>query len=188
MCVEGGTNTLTFAKLHWVFDTESYLCYLVTFYYVEILSVLFQSKFAKALYDNVAECPDELAFRRGDVVTVLEQSVADTSGWWMCSLHGRRGLAPANRLELLLQTSAAAERLRHDRDSDVKVQNIYQIPSTPRPISSPAYERMDMVYKVPSVPLSASCSPIMSALRQSPDGTAINKVSIFSFLCLSVKG
>ncbi|XP_038145085.1 cas scaffolding protein family member 4 [Cyprinodon tularosa] len=135
------------------------------------------SKFAKALYDNVAECPDELAFRRGDVVTVLEQSVADTSGWWMCSLHGRRGLAPANRLELLLQTSTAAERLRHDRDSDVKVQNIYQIPSTPRPISSPAYERMDIVYKVPSVPLSASCSPIMSALRQSPDGTAINKPS-----------
>uniref|UniRef100_A0A3Q2CU09 Cas scaffold protein family member 4 n=1 Tax=Cyprinodon variegatus TaxID=28743 RepID=A0A3Q2CU09_CYPVA len=141
--------------------------------------------FAKALYDNVAECPDELAFRRGDVVTVLEQSVADTSGWWMCSLHGRRGLAPANRLELLLQTSAAAERLRHN--SDVKVQNIYQIPSTPRPISSPAYERMDMVYKVPSVPLSAPCNPNMSALRQSPDGTAINKVSIFSFLCLSVK-
>uniref|UniRef100_A0A8C5J3S6 Cas scaffold protein family member 4 n=1 Tax=Junco hyemalis TaxID=40217 RepID=A0A8C5J3S6_JUNHY len=56
---------------------------------------------AKALYDNKAECSDELAFRRGDIVTVLEQHVAGSRGWWHCSLHGHHGLAPANRLQLL---------------------------------------------------------------------------------------
>uniref|UniRef100_A0A3B4ZC30 Cas scaffold protein family member 4 n=1 Tax=Stegastes partitus TaxID=144197 RepID=A0A3B4ZC30_9TELE len=102
------------------------------------------NKLAKALYDNTAECPDELAFRKGDIVTVMHQNVAGTSGWWMCSLYGRHGLAPANRLN----------------------HNIYQIPSVPRPTSSPAYERMDLIYKVPSTPLSASKSPIPSALHQ----------------------
>uniref|UniRef100_G3WHD8 Cas scaffolding protein family member 4 n=1 Tax=Sarcophilus harrisii TaxID=9305 RepID=G3WHD8_SARHA len=56
---------------------------------------------AKALYDNHAECADELAFRRGDILTILEKNVPESEGWWKCSLHGRQGLAPANRLHLL---------------------------------------------------------------------------------------
>uniref|UniRef100_A0A8C0EBM6 Cas scaffolding protein family member 4 n=1 Tax=Bubo bubo TaxID=30461 RepID=A0A8C0EBM6_BUBBB len=56
---------------------------------------------AKALYDNKAECSDELAFRKGDILTVLDQNVIGSEGWWKCSLHGRQGLAPANRLQLL---------------------------------------------------------------------------------------
>ncbi|XP_056668905.1 cas scaffolding protein family member 4 isoform X3 [Monodelphis domestica] len=56
---------------------------------------------AKALYDNNAECADELAFRRGDILTILEKNVPESEGWWKCSLHGRQGLAPANRLHLL---------------------------------------------------------------------------------------
>ncbi|NWV05412.1 CASS4 protein, partial [Ptilonorhynchus violaceus] len=60
-----------------------------------------QHALAKALYDNKAECSDELAFRRGDILTVLERSVPGSEGWWRCSLHGRHGLAPANRLQLL---------------------------------------------------------------------------------------
>ncbi|XP_074144754.1 cas scaffolding protein family member 4 isoform X4 [Sminthopsis crassicaudata] len=56
---------------------------------------------AKALYDNHAECADELAFRRGDILTILEKNVPESEGWWRCSLHGRQGLAPANRLHLL---------------------------------------------------------------------------------------
>ncbi|XP_078463048.1 breast cancer anti-estrogen resistance protein 1 [Lampetra planeri] len=57
---------------------------------------------AKALYDNVAESPDELAFRKGDIVTVLEQNAGGLQGWWLCSLHGRQGVAPGNRLRLLV--------------------------------------------------------------------------------------
>lgn len=56
---------------------------------------------AKALYDNIAETPDELAFRRGDVITVLEQDTGGLDGWWLCSLRGRQGIAPGNRLKIL---------------------------------------------------------------------------------------
>lgn len=69
---------------------------------------------AKALYDNVPESPEELAFRKGDILTVIEQNTGGLEGWWLCSLHGRQGIAPGNRLKLLIgpmfegQSSAAA--------------------------------------------------------------------------------
>ncbi|XP_072543593.1 embryonal Fyn-associated substrate isoform X2 [Salminus brasiliensis] len=56
---------------------------------------------AKALFDNAAESPEELAFRKGDILMVLEQEQDGGPGWWLCSLHGRQGIAPANRLRLL---------------------------------------------------------------------------------------
>lgn len=56
---------------------------------------------AKALYDNIAESPDELAFRRGDVLTVMQQDTSGLDGWWLCSLRGRQGIAPGNRLKIL---------------------------------------------------------------------------------------
>ncbi|XP_071553026.1 breast cancer anti-estrogen resistance protein 1-like isoform X2 [Panulirus ornatus] len=56
---------------------------------------------ARALYDNVAESPDELAFRRSDVLTVLEQNTGGLEGWWLCSLRGRQGICPGNRLRIL---------------------------------------------------------------------------------------
>ncbi|KAL8618056.1 hypothetical protein ACOMHN_044626 [Nucella lapillus] len=56
---------------------------------------------AKALYDNVAETLDELSFRRGEVVTVLDQDTGGLEGWWLCSLRGARGIAPGNRLKIL---------------------------------------------------------------------------------------
>ncbi|XP_049861054.1 enhancer of filamentation 1 isoform X6 [Schistocerca gregaria] len=60
-----------------------------------------QNCVARALYDNIAESPDELAFRRGDLLTVLEQNTAGIQGWWLCSLRGRQGICPGNRLRLL---------------------------------------------------------------------------------------
>ncbi|XP_055992669.1 breast cancer anti-estrogen resistance protein 1 [Sorex fumeus] len=57
---------------------------------------------AKALYDNVAESPDELSFRKGDIMTVLERDTQGLDGWWLCSLHGRQGIVPGNRLKILL--------------------------------------------------------------------------------------
>lgn len=56
---------------------------------------------AKALFDNAAESPEELAFRKGDILMVLDQEQDGGPGWWLCSLHGRQGIAPANRLRLL---------------------------------------------------------------------------------------
>ncbi|NWS05562.1 CASS4 protein, partial [Motacilla alba] len=105
-----------------------------------------QHSLAKALYDNKAECSDELAFRRGDIVTVLEQHVAGSEGWWRCSLHGHHGLAPANRLQLLPPSPA---------------HGIYQVPSVPSvpkpPVPSATYEKMEgwvqpqAVYQVPAL-------------------------------------
>ena len=56
---------------------------------------------AKAIYDNLADAPDELSFRKGDIVTVIEQDVDGLVGWWLCLLHGRQGIAPGNRLKVL---------------------------------------------------------------------------------------
>ncbi|XP_046875227.1 enhancer of filamentation 1 isoform X2 [Hypomesus transpacificus] len=74
----------------------------------------YKNLMAKALYDNMPESPEELAFRKGDILTVIEQNTGGLEGWWLCSLHGRQGIAPGNRLKLLIgpmfdgQTPAAS--------------------------------------------------------------------------------
>ncbi|XP_010871832.1 enhancer of filamentation 1 [Esox lucius] len=62
----------------------------------------YKNLMAKALYDNLPESPEELAFRKGDILTVIEQNTGGLEGWWLCSLHGRQGIAPGNRLKLLI--------------------------------------------------------------------------------------
>uniref|UniRef100_A0A667ZP00 Cas scaffold protein family member 4 n=1 Tax=Myripristis murdjan TaxID=586833 RepID=A0A667ZP00_9TELE len=115
----------------------------------------------QALYDNTAECPDELAFRKGDIISVVDQNVAGTSGWWMCSLYGRQGLAPANRLQLLPQSGATTGSLSQgtekpkvvDRQSGDNPQNIYQIPNTVCCLQPSAFSALSCpkgeVYDVP---------------------------------------
>lgn len=56
---------------------------------------------AKALYDNDAETSDELAFSKGDILTVLEFFPNGLDGWWLCSLRNKVGVCPGNRLQLL---------------------------------------------------------------------------------------
>lgn len=53
-------------------------------------SPLFQKIKAKAIYDNIAETVDELAFRKGDILTVIEQNTDSLEGWWLCTLRGRQ--------------------------------------------------------------------------------------------------
>uniref|UniRef100_A0A3P9H423 Cas scaffold protein family member 4 n=1 Tax=Oryzias latipes TaxID=8090 RepID=A0A3P9H423_ORYLA len=121
-----------------------------------------------ALYDNTAECADELAFRKGDILTVLDQNVSGTSEWWRCLLYGRHGLAPANRLKLLPQPVATENSLNQETEqANDNGQNIYQIPSVPRVITSPVYEPMKAIYKVPSAPPSTSIFSVQSAFRHS---------------------
>ncbi|XP_073527166.1 embryonal Fyn-associated substrate isoform X3 [Phyllobates terribilis] len=64
------------------------------------------AQLAQALYDNAAESPEELSFRRGDVMLVLDQDPPTLSGWWRCSLKGKQGIAPGNRLRLLPVTES----------------------------------------------------------------------------------
>uniref|UniRef100_A0A8C2N0G1 Cas scaffolding protein family member 4 n=1 Tax=Cricetulus griseus TaxID=10029 RepID=A0A8C2N0G1_CRIGR len=122
---------------------------------------------ARALYDNRPDCSDELAFFRGDILTIVEQNVPESEGWWKCLLHGRQGLAPANRLQVLKETPA-------DRpcpqllDTDLTgSEALYQVPSLfcPPP-PGPVYEPMKswvegptpataQVYELPDSPSSA---------------------------------
>lgn len=115
-------------------------------------SHLSQNFYAKALFDNVAESLDELEFRKGDIVMVMDKNMEESVGWWKCSLHGREGLAPANRLKLL--SLAETESL------GLRAQNIYEVPKVPRPLAaSPTYEIMDKFYKVPTVQAAHSNMP-----------------------------
>ncbi|XP_054641586.1 cas scaffolding protein family member 4 isoform X2 [Dunckerocampus dactyliophorus] len=98
----------------------------------------------------------------------MDQNLADTSGWWMCSLYGRRGLAPANRLQLIPVVESTATSTSHCTDkkkfcnpeTDDSVLNIYQIPSLP------PNGQMNTIYKIPSNCLSASVTPTHVALKQ----------------------
>lgn len=120
-----------------------------------VFCVFFQTLFARALFDNTAESEDELAFCKGDIIMVLERNVVGSTGWWKCSVAGRRGLAPANRLGLL--SLAQGEKLCPDFSTDwdplgkQRNKNIYQ---TPKPASlspvDPIYEDMNMIYKLSS--------------------------------------
>lgn len=58
-------------------------------YYVYFLHCL-QKMYAKAIYENIAESPDELAFKRGDILQVIEQDTDGLDGWWLCTLRGRQ--------------------------------------------------------------------------------------------------
>ncbi|NXN35373.1 CASS4 protein, partial [Rhinoptilus africanus] len=113
-----------------------------------------QNTLAKALYDNKAECSDELAFRKGDILTVLDQNVIGSDGWWKCSLHGRQGLAPANRLQLLAASQAVLLPPSTWSDSaelPAGQQNIYQVPTIPKPtVLSSTYEKMEGWVKSPA--------------------------------------
>nr|XP_057910939.1 cas scaffolding protein family member 4 [Doryrhamphus excisus]XP_057910940.1 cas scaffolding protein family member 4 [Doryrhamphus excisus]XP_057910941.1 cas scaffolding protein family member 4 [Doryrhamphus excisus] len=139
------------------------------------------NKLAKALYDNTAECAEELAFRKGDILSVMDQNLADTSGWWMCSLYGKRGLAPANRLQLIPVIESTAGSRSHYTDknkfcnpeSDDSVLNIYQIPSLP------PNGQINTIYKIPSNCLSASVTLNRVALQQNTNTQAKEEKKVY---------
>jgi hypothetical protein len=64
-------------------------------------------EYVEALYDNESEWPDELAFKRGDILQIIHRQPIDgnlAEGWWYCTdKYGRNGIAPANRLNVLSQ-------------------------------------------------------------------------------------
>uniref|UniRef100_K6ZJA2 Cas scaffolding protein family member 4 n=1 Tax=Pan troglodytes TaxID=9598 RepID=K6ZJA2_PANTR len=116
---------------------------------------------ARALYDNCPDCSDELAFSRGDILTILEQHVPESEGWWKCLLHGRQGLAPANRLQIL--TEVAADRpcppfLRGLEEAPASSEETYQVPTLPRPPTpGPVYEQMRSWAEGPQPPTAQVC-------------------------------
>ncbi|KAF6206465.1 hypothetical protein GE061_017698 [Apolygus lucorum] len=63
-----------------------------------------------ALYDNTAETPDELSFTAGEILVVLELESPGLDGWWVCSLEGRQGICPSNRLKMLTEAEQALKK------------------------------------------------------------------------------
>ena len=51
---------------------------------------------ARALYDYDAANDDELTFKEGDVITILQK---DQAGWWEGEINGRKGWVPANYIK-----------------------------------------------------------------------------------------
>ncbi|XP_007250277.3 embryonal Fyn-associated substrate [Astyanax mexicanus] len=105
---------------------------------------------AKALFDNAAESPEELAFRKGDILMVLEQEQDGGPGWWLCSLHGRQGIAPANRLRLL-QTAPAPGPVPPGTDNRraPSVDSVYLSPGQQTRVNGLCSEDADGVYLSP---------------------------------------
>uniref|UniRef100_A0A8D2AGB8 Cas scaffolding protein family member 4 n=1 Tax=Sciurus vulgaris TaxID=55149 RepID=A0A8D2AGB8_SCIVU len=94
---------------------------------------------ARALYDNHPDCSDELGFSRGDILTILEQNVPESEGWWKCRLHGRQGLAPANRLQILTEAPADGSCAPQEKSSG----ETCQVPTLLHPARpGPVYEPM----------------------------------------------
>lgn len=74
---------------HSLFCFFSPVCTQSLFLPLSFVVISFQSVYAKAIYDNIAESPDELAFKRGDLLTVIEQD-EPSLGWWLCEFRGRQ--------------------------------------------------------------------------------------------------
>ncbi len=78
---------------------------------------------------------------------VLEQEQSGGPGWWLCSLHGRQGIAPANRLRLLQTAPPPGSDVRHGSVED----SVYLSPGSPlaRTAVSSSAEDIDGVYRSP---------------------------------------
>ncbi|XP_051051657.1 embryonal Fyn-associated substrate isoform X2 [Phodopus roborovskii] len=133
------------------------------------MAIATSAQLARALYDNTAESPQELSFRRGDVLRVLQREGAGgLDGWCLCSLHGQQGIVPANRVKLLpagpapkpsltpaapTQPGSSCPTPEHGSEE----QEVYVVPppARPCPASGPVARSCspspDSIYKVPRV-------------------------------------
>ncbi|XP_020037199.1 embryonal Fyn-associated substrate isoform X2 [Castor canadensis] len=131
------------------------------------MAIATSAQLARALYDNTAESPQELSFRRGDVLRVLQREGADgLDGWCLCSLHGQQGIVPANRVKLLpdgpapkpslspaspTQPGSSCPASEHSNEE----QEVYVVPPPARPCPAsgpparPCSPSPDPIYKVP---------------------------------------
>ncbi|XP_050187088.1 LOW QUALITY PROTEIN: enhancer of filamentation 1 [Myiozetetes cayanensis] len=143
----------------WISHTQSLGKLVCSFAVLALLSS--QNLMARALYDNVPECAEELAFRKGDILTVIEQNTKGLEGWWLCSLHGRQGIVPGNRVKLLIGPVVQDSLSGRDTPSSGLMnrsfnhQKIYQVPSSHAVAQDPVYQvppshQNQGIYQIPT--------------------------------------
>uniref|UniRef100_A0A671WSX7 Intersectin 1 n=1 Tax=Sparus aurata TaxID=8175 RepID=A0A671WSX7_SPAAU len=74
--------------------------------YVKLLSPSTTVCQVIGMYDYVAQNDDELAFQKGQVITVLNKDDCD---WWKGELNGREGLFPSNYVKLTTDTDPSTQ-------------------------------------------------------------------------------
>ena len=74
---------------------------------------------ARARYNNLAETADELSFRQGDIVTVLEKDFNRQVDWWLCEMRGKVGMVPANYFEIFHDHESTYDIPRSTRTTPV---------------------------------------------------------------------
>ncbi|XP_015261105.1 PREDICTED: embryonal Fyn-associated substrate isoform X2 [Gekko japonicus] len=82
------------------------------------------AQLCRALYDNTAECLDELSFRKGDLMVLLQPEAPGLEGWHLCSLHGQQGIVPANRVKVLAEPGSPGP-VPHRKHAPA---DVYQVP------------------------------------------------------------
>ncbi|TFJ97320.1 multidrug resistance protein 1-like [Platysternon megacephalum] len=123
------------------------------------------AQLARALFDNVAECPEELSFRRGDLMLVLQLEVPGLAGWHLCSLHGQQGIVPANRVRILPEPGPPDLSLAPRKESAPAA--LYDLPRGQRRSSAGQKEEQQEVYVVPppTRPCPTPCDDIYKVPR-----------------------
>ncbi|KAJ3590589.1 hypothetical protein NHX12_008539 [Muraenolepis orangiensis] len=93
------------------------------------------SRVIYALWSYPAQAADELSFREGDMVTILQRP--DGVDWWWASLCSREGFVPNNYFgslpvpvfvnvsTLTNHSAAAAQREQIEEQDDLHYANIY---------------------------------------------------------------
>nr|XP_016853579.1 PREDICTED: embryonal Fyn-associated substrate [Anolis carolinensis] len=136
------------------------------------------AQLCRALYDNAAECPEELSFRKGDLMVLLQPEAPGLEGWHFCSLHGQQGIVPANRVRILPQPASpgltpyqhhvAAEVYQVPRKEAAAVGTVYEAPQEERRQRGRRKEEQE-VYEVP--PPARPCPLPPESIYRVPRGT-----------------
>ncbi|KAF7235954.1 Embryonal Fyn-associated substrate, partial [Varanus komodoensis] len=137
-----------------------------------------QAQLCRALYDNAAECPDELSFRKGDLMVLLQPEAPGLEGWHLCSLHGQHGIVPANRVRILsepgspgpspLRNHGPGEVYQVPRKETALVGTVYEVPPDERRRRGQRKEEQE-VYEVP--PPARPCPLPLEGIYRVPRGT-----------------
>ena len=71
------------------------------------MATLAPGQSARALFDYAARAPDELNFKKNDVILILGKDKED-DGWYIGELAGQKGLFPNNYVQLVTPAAGAA--------------------------------------------------------------------------------